>query len=68
MSYYCSPQKLSVVYPNPFQSSLEVEPLFYVIDCVHIFKCIHNNWIAQKCNDHSFYFPDFESTEPPYEM
>ncbi|GFU30104.1 transposable element P transposase [Trichonephila clavipes] len=45
MSNFSVPPKLSRVYPHPSDSS---KPLFFVIDSVHIFKCIRNNWINQK--------------------
>ena len=61
ISYFCVPLKLNMVYSLPFQENTgnEIDPLFYVIDYVHILKCIRNNWIAQKCNNHNLYFPDF---------
>ncbi|GFV35550.1 MULE domain-containing protein [Trichonephila clavipes] len=37
MSNFSVPPKLSIVYPHPSDSS---NPLFFVIDSVHIFKCI----------------------------
>ncbi|GFT38193.1 THAP-type domain-containing protein [Trichonephila clavipes] len=57
MSNFSVPPKLSIVYPHPSDSS---NPLFFVIDSVHIFKCIRNNWINQKNAGQCFYFPDFE--------
>ncbi|GFY01456.1 uncharacterized protein TNCV_850641 [Trichonephila clavipes] len=57
MSNFSVPPKLSIVYPHPSDSS---NPLFSVIDSVHIFKCIRNNWINQKNAGQCFYFPDFE--------
>ncbi|GFW90689.1 transposable element P transposase [Trichonephila clavipes] len=57
MSNFSVPPKLSIVYPHPSDSS---NPLFFVIDSVHIFKCIRNHWINQKNAGQCFYFPDFE--------
>ncbi|GFU78852.1 putative transposable element [Trichonephila clavipes] len=57
MSNFSVPPKLSIIYPHPSDSS---NPLFFVIDSVHIFKCIRNNWINQKNAGQCFYFPDFE--------
>ncbi|GFV94047.1 THAP-type domain-containing protein [Trichonephila clavipes] len=57
MSNFSVPPKLSIVYPHPSDSS---NPLFFVIDSVHIFKCIRNNWINKKNAGQCFYFPDFE--------
>ncbi|GFW07780.1 THAP-type domain-containing protein [Trichonephila clavipes] len=57
MSNFSVPPKLSIVYPHPSDS---FNPLFFVIDSVHIFKCIRNNWINQKNAGQCFYFPDFE--------
>ncbi|GFW14375.1 THAP-type domain-containing protein [Trichonephila clavipes] len=45
MSNFSVPPKLSIVYPHPSDTS---NPLNFVIDSVHIFKCIRNNWINQK--------------------
>ncbi|GFS97172.1 THAP-type domain-containing protein [Trichonephila clavipes] len=57
MSNFSVPPKLSIAYPHPSDTS---NPLFFVIDSVHIFKCIRNNWINQKNAGQCFYFPDFE--------
>ncbi|GFY33766.1 THAP-type domain-containing protein [Trichonephila clavipes] len=57
MSNFSVPPKLSFLYPHPSDSS---NPLFFVIDSVHLFKCICNNWINQKNAGQCFYFPDFE--------
>ncbi|KAG0410260.1 hypothetical protein HPB47_012621 [Ixodes persulcatus] len=35
-------------------------PLFFVIDSVHILKCIRNNWLNQGNDRHVFYFPEFQ--------
>lgn len=45
MSLFTESPHLSIVYPHPADKS---RPLFYVVDPVHILKCIRNNWINQK--------------------
>ncbi|KAH8025146.1 hypothetical protein HPB51_003988 [Rhipicephalus microplus] len=39
------------------------QPLFHVVDTVHLLKCIRNNWLNQKDDDKSFLYPPFESSE-----
>lgn len=56
MSYFCPDRKVSIVYPHPSDSS---KPLFYVIDSVHILKCIRNNWLNQKNPGQCMFFPSF---------
>lgn len=58
MSFFANPSKISIVYPHPFDSD---RPLFFVIDSVHILKCIRNNWINQKNNDKCMFYPDFDN-------
>ncbi|GFV93892.1 THAP-type domain-containing protein [Trichonephila clavipes] len=53
MSNFSVPPKLSIAYPHPSDSS---NPLFFVIDSVHIFKCIRINWINQENAGQCFYF------------
>ncbi|KAH9366007.1 hypothetical protein HPB48_016606 [Haemaphysalis longicornis] len=45
MSLFAESPQLSIVYPHPADKS---RPLFYVVDPVHILKCLRNNWINQK--------------------
>lgn len=45
------------VYPHPCDPK---RPLFFVIDPVHILKCVRNNWIKQRNHQRCFYFPEFE--------
>ena len=45
ISLFCSPPKLSIVYPHPV---LKSQLLFFLFDSVHILKCIRNNWLGQK--------------------
>jgi hypothetical protein len=57
LSYFSNPPKLSIVYPHPIDPN---RPLFFVIDSVHILKCVRNNWINQKNSEKCMYFPDFD--------
>ncbi|KAG0431307.1 hypothetical protein HPB47_021904 [Ixodes persulcatus] len=41
-------------YPHPS----DPKPLFFVIDTVHIIKCIRNNWLKQ--DDQCFWFPELQ--------
>ena len=45
MYLFCTPAKLSIVYPHPV---LKSRPLFFIFDSVHILKFITNNWLGQK--------------------
>ena len=36
-------------------------PLFFVLDSVHIIKCIRNNWINQKDQNQSLKYPPFNT-------
>ena len=56
MSLFANPLQLSIVYPHPVDSS---HPLFFVLDAVHIIKCIKNNWINQKTASASMMYPPF---------
>lgn len=58
MSYFSSPPKVSIVYQHPCNSS---SPLFFVLDSVHIIKCIRNNWINQKDQNQSLKYPSFNT-------
>ncbi|KAH8037209.1 hypothetical protein HPB51_009002 [Rhipicephalus microplus] len=43
------------VFPHPSDPH---RPLFFVIDPVHLLKCVRNNWLKQ--NDQCFWLPQFE--------
>lgn len=43
-------------YPHPSDPN---RPLFFVIDTVHIIKCIRNNWLKQ--DDQCFWFPELHA-------
>ncbi|GBM55782.1 hypothetical protein AVEN_190362-1 [Araneus ventricosus] len=44
---FTDPPELSYCYPHPVDKS---RPLFFVVDPVHLFMCIRNNWLNQKNN------------------
>lgn len=54
MSLFGSSSKVSSCYPHP---SDPTRPLFFVIDPVHLLKCIRNNWINQKNYGTCMFFP-----------
>ena len=56
MSNFSSPPQLLTAYPHPCDSS---RPLFFILDTVHIFKCIRNNWLNQKTEGKCLVFPHF---------
>lgn len=56
VSYFHSSNDLKIVYPHP---SDPTRPLFFLIDTVHLLKCIRNNWLNQKNPEKCFYFPPF---------
>lgn len=47
------------MYPHPADNS---RPLFFVVDTVHLLKCIRNNWLNQKNEGCSIFYPEFSST------
>ncbi|XP_077512600.1 uncharacterized protein LOC144123693 [Amblyomma americanum] len=55
MSLFSENREVSIVYPHPADKS---RPLFYVVDTVHVLKCIRNNWINQKNQGTCLYFPE----------
>lgn len=58
MSMFADPPKVSIVYQHP---SDPARPLFFIIDAVHLLKCIRNNWLNQKNKDQCMYFPNFDN-------
>ena len=56
MSYFVTPQKLSIVYPHPCNHT---RPLFFLFDTVHLLKCLRNNWVNIKSAEKCFAFPRF---------
>lgn len=56
-SFLLDPPQLSIVYPHPCQLD---RPLFFVIDAVHILKCIRNNWLNHRNKDKCMLYPDFD--------
>lgn len=59
MSLFAKDPHLNIVYPHPADVS---RPLFYVVDPVHLLKCIRNNWINQKNPGTCFYYPEMSSS------
>lgn len=57
-SMLTTPNQVSIVYKHPVDFS---RPLFFLIDSVHILKCLRNNWINQKNHGQTMYYPDFEN-------
>lgn len=55
MSLFVSPPQIRIVYPHPCGNS---RPLFYLVDTVHLLKCVRNNWVNQK-GEKCMYFPSF---------
>lgn len=60
MKAFLQKPKLSPVYPHPADPS---RPLYYVVDAVHLLKCIRNNWINQKNSGTCFFYPCFELSD-----
>ena len=54
MSFFASPPQKSIVYPHPSYNS---RPLFFILDAVHILKCIRNNWLNQKSLGRCIVYP-----------
>lgn len=59
MSNFSEPPKLQHVYEHPVDKT---RPLFYVIDSVHLIKCVRNNWLNQK-NGFNMHYPSFDSED-----
>ncbi|GBO32495.1 hypothetical protein AVEN_146814-1 [Araneus ventricosus] len=59
VSNFNNPPQFQVQYQHPAD---EKRPLFYLIDSVHLIKCVRNNWINQK-NGYFMYYPQFEGEE-----
>ncbi|XP_077484882.1 uncharacterized protein LOC144094883 [Amblyomma americanum] len=57
MSLFATSPQVSIVYPHPADNA---RPLFYVVDPVHLLKCIRNNWINQKNPGTCLYFPEMD--------
>ncbi|XP_077492101.1 uncharacterized protein LOC144103021 [Amblyomma americanum] len=54
MSLFGAPCKLQSVYPHPADSK---RPLFFLVDPVHLIKCVRNNWINQRNAGTCMFFP-----------
>ena len=57
MALFASPPELRVAYPHPCNHT---RPLFFILDSVHILKCIHHNWLNQKLHEKCLTFPHFQ--------
>lgn len=57
MQLFSSTNELTWKYPHPVDSN---RPLFFILDSVHIFKCVRNNWINKKNETVSMKYPDFD--------
>lgn len=59
MSLFSKTRTVDIVYPHPADDS---RPLFYVVDPVHLLKCVRNNWLNQKNPGTCIFFPEFPGT------
>lgn len=57
ISHLCNPPELKTQYAHPKDPNRK---LFFVIDPVHILKCVRNSWL--NVADQEFIFPDFKGT------
>lgn len=60
MSFFATPPDVSIVYKHPTDPA---RPLFFVVDPVHLLKCIRNNWLNQRNSGRCMYFPDPKSVD-----
>lgn len=69
VSKFSSPPEIKIAYPHPCDIN---RSLFFIIDPVHIIKCIRNNWINQKNSDRCMFYPDiiacFSNIEFPQQL
>lgn len=56
VSNFSTPPTVKFVYPHPCDIS---KKLFFMIDSVHILKCIRNNWVNQKNLNCCMFYPEF---------
>lgn len=54
MSLFANPSEIKTAYNHPADAS---KPLYFVIDTVHILKCIRNNWLNKP--NQQFLYPSF---------
>ncbi|GBO03937.1 hypothetical protein AVEN_104787-1 [Araneus ventricosus] len=59
VSSFNNPPQFQVQYQHPADEKM---PLFYLIDLVHLIKCMRNNWI-NKINGYFMHYPQFEGEE-----
>lgn len=60
ISFFAKPASLRIVYQPPADPS---RPLFFLVDPLHLLKCIRNNWLNHRNSGKCMYFPDPESTD-----
>lgn len=60
MSMFGTAHNLEIVYPHPANAQ---QPLFHIVDPVHLLKCVRNNWLNQKNSDKCFYYPPFDGDD-----
>lgn len=60
MSQFELPPSNQIVFPHPSEHS---RPLFFVIDPVHLLKCVRNNRLHPKNYKYCFYFLEFPTEE-----
>lgn len=63
MSYFSKNNIYNYVYHHPVDPN---RPLFFMIDSVHLLKCIRNNWLNQKNVKKNMYYPKwFDDNNTP---
>lgn len=55
MSFFSEPRKVDTVYKHPSDQS---RPLFFILDSVHVLKCIRNSWLNLHNSGKRMFFPD----------
>ena len=58
VSFSTDPPKVNFLYQHPVNSE---RPLFFIIDSVHLIKCIGNNGLKQRNLDQCMHYPKFEN-------
>lgn len=60
MQKFSPENELKCEYQHPADNS---KPLFFMVDSVHLLKCIRNNWINQKDDQLTMKFPNFKPSD-----
>ncbi|KAM7300812.1 uncharacterized protein ISCGN_016397 [Ixodes scapularis] len=58
MSFFSQPPKVNTVYQHPSDQS---RSLFFILDTVHVLKCVRNNWLNQRNSSKCMFFPDINA-------